>query len=179
MKHYARSESGTKWISSYPGVSVLLGQLDQLLQSAYRCIGRYSYGTLLKNIFSLVAFGAMIASVALGMGPRMAALIFASINIAVTIIFCILVRRDIPWIEYGWQHASFHEIRKLARPAIAFMGFPLGNALSLQGSLLAVGYALGPTQVVIFSTARTASRFALQMVQMVNNTLEPEMSISY
>src|SRR5882757_9845291 len=59
------------------------------------------------------------------------------------------------------------------------MGFPLGNALSLQGSLLAVGYALGPTQVVIFSTARTVSRVALQMVQMVNFTFEPEMSIAY
>src|SRR5260370_34800356 len=59
------------------------------------------------------------------------------------------------------------------------MGFPLGNALSLQGSLLAVGYALGPTQVVVFSTARTVSRFALQLVQMVNNTFEPEMSIAY
>src|SRR5260370_7552872 len=59
------------------------------------------------------------------------------------------------------------------------MGFPLGTALSLQGSLLAVGSALGPTQVVIFSTARTVSRFPLQMVQMVNNTFEPEMSIAY
>jgi O-antigen/teichoic acid export membrane protein len=179
LKLSALGESDTKWIIFYLGVSVLLGQLEQLLQSAYRSIGRYSYGTLLKNIFSLVAFAGMIASVALGMGPRMTALIFASINIAVTVIFCILVRRDIPWIEYGWQHASFHEIRKLARPAIAFMGFPLGNALSLQGSLLAVGYALGPTQVVIFSTARTVSRVALQMVQMVNNTFEPEMSIAY
>ena len=59
------------------------------------------------------------------------------------------------------------------------MGFPLGNALSLQGSLLAVGYALGPTDVVIFSTARTVSRVALQLVQMVNFTFEPEMSIAY
>jgi O-antigen/teichoic acid export membrane protein len=113
------------------------------------------------------------------MGPRTTALIFASINIAVTVIFCFLVRRNIPWIEYGWQHASFDEIRRLARPAIAFMGFPLGNALSLQGSLLAVGYALGPTQVVVFSTARTVSRVALQLVQMVNFTFEPEMSIAY
>jgi O-antigen/teichoic acid export membrane protein len=179
LKLSALSESDTKWIIFYLGVSVLLGQLEQLLQSAYRSIGRYSYGTFLKNLFTLAAFVAIIASVALGMGPRSVALVFASINVAVTIFFCILVRRDIPWIEYGWQHASFAEIRKLFRPAIAFMGFPLGNALSLQGSLLAVGYALGPTQVVVFSTARTVSRAALQLVQMVNFTFEPEMSIAY
>src|SRR5216683_5534356 len=70
LKLTALGESDTKWIIFYLGVSVLLGQLEQLLQSAYRCIGRYSYGTLLKNIFSLAAFGAMIVSVALGTGPR-------------------------------------------------------------------------------------------------------------
>jgi O-antigen/teichoic acid export membrane protein len=172
-------ESDTKWIIFYLGVSVLLGQLEQLLQSAYRAVGRYPYGTFLKNMFSLFAFGCMIGAVALGAGARTTALVFASVNVAITIFFCILVRRDIPWIEYGWQHASFAEIRKLARPAFAYMAFPLGNALSLQGSLLAVGYALGPTEVVIFSTARTVSRVALQMVQMVNTTFEPEMSIAF
>jgi O-antigen/teichoic acid export membrane protein len=179
LKLTTLGESDTKWIIFYLGVSVLLGQLEQLLQSAYRSIGRYPYGTFLKNMFSLFAFGCMIAAVILGAGARTTALVFATVNIAITIFFCILVRRDIPWIEYGWQHASFAEIRKLARPAFAFMGFPLGNALSLQGSLLAVGYALGPTEVVIFSTARTVSRVAIQMVQMVNSTFEPEMSIAY
>jgi O-antigen/teichoic acid export membrane protein len=172
-------EYDTKWIIFYLGVTVLFGQIEQLLQSAYRCIGRYAYGTFLKTLFSLVAFASMILAVALGCGPRITALVFATINIAITILFCILVRRDIPWIEYGWGHASFAEIRRLARPAIAYMGFPIGNALSLQGSLLAVGYALGPVAVVVFSVARTVSRVALQMVQMVNSTFEPEMSIAY
>jgi O-antigen/teichoic acid export membrane protein len=179
LKLTTLGEGDTKWIIFYLGVSVLLGQLEQLLQSAYRAIGRYPYGTFIKNMFSLFAFGCMIGAVILGAGARTTALVFASVNVAITIFFCILVRRDIPWIEYGWQHASIAEIRKLARPAFAYMGFPLGNALSLQGSLLAVGYALGPTDVVIFSTARTVSRVALQMVQMVNNTFEPEMSIAF
>jgi O-antigen/teichoic acid export membrane protein len=179
LKLTTLGEADTKWIIFYLGVSVLLGQLEQLLQSAYRAIGRYPYGTFIKNMFSLFAFGCMIGAVILGAGARMTALVFAAVNVAITIFFCFLVRRDIPWIEYGWQHASFTEIRKLARPAFAYMGFPLGNALSLQGSLLAVGYALGPIDVVIFSTARTVSRVALQMVQMVNNTFEPEMSIAF
>jgi O-antigen/teichoic acid export membrane protein len=170
LKLTSLGESDTKWIIFYLGVSVLLGQLEQLLQSAYRAIGRYPFGTFLKSLLSLGAFGCMIVAVILGAGPR---------NIAITIFFCILVRRDIPWLRFGWQHASFEEIRKLARPAIAFMGFPIGNALNLQGTLLAVGYALGPTAVVIFGTARTVSRVAIQMVQMVNTTFEPEMSIAF
>jgi len=180
MLHLAAiSEPDTKWIIFYLGVSVLLGQLEQLLQSAYRCIGRYAYGSFIKSVMTLGAFACMILPVALHGGARVTALVFAAANVAGTLLLCILVRRDIPWIEYGFSHASFDEIRKLTGPAIAFMGFPIGNALNLQGTLLAVGYALGPTDVVVFGTARTVSRVALQMVQMVNSTFWPEMSIAF
>ncbi len=179
LKIHNIDRSDAKWIIFYLGVSVMLGQFEQLLQSAYRCIGRYPFGSFIKSIMSLSAFACMILSVAFGAGPRVTALVFAAANVTGTMALCIKVRRDIPWIEYGWSHASFAEIRALARPAIAFMGFPIGNALNLQGTLLAVGYALGPTAVVVFGTARTVSRVALQMVQMVNTTFEPEMSIAY
>jgi len=59
------------------------------------------------------------------------------------------------------------------------MGFSLGNAFNMQGTLMAVGYALGPVEVAIFASARTVSRVALQMVQMVNNTVWPELSLAY
>jgi O-antigen/teichoic acid export membrane protein len=179
LKLSAISESDTKWIIFYLGVSVLLGQLEQLLQSAYRCIGRYAYGSFLKSALSLAAFACMIVPVALHGGARVTALVFAAANVAGTLLLCVLVRREIPWMEYGWSHASLGEIRKLTGPAIAFMGFPIGNALNLQGTLLAVGYALGPTDVVIFGTTRTVSRVALQMVQMVNTTFWPEMSVAF
>jgi O-antigen/teichoic acid export membrane protein len=179
LKLHNISPFDAKWIIFYLGVAVMLGQLEQLLQSAYRCIGRYPYGSFIKGMFSLSASACMILAVWFGSGPRITALVFAAANIFGTLLLCILVRRDIPWIEYGWSHASFAEIRTLARPAIAFMGFPIGNALNLQGALLAVGYALGPTAVVVFGTARTVSRVALQMVSMVNSTFEPEMSIAY
>jgi O-antigen/teichoic acid export membrane protein len=173
------SEYDTKWIIFYLGLSVLFGQLEQLLQSAYRCIGRYPYGTALKTLLSFTAFASMIAAVALGCGPRNTALLFAATNIAGTLALCLFTHRDIPWIQFGWKHARLSEIRRLTPMAVAFMGFPAGNALNLQGTLLAVGYALGPVDVVIFGTARTVSRVALQMVQMINTTFEPEMSIAY
>jgi O-antigen/teichoic acid export membrane protein len=106
-------------------------------------------------------------------------MVFALVNVFFTVVMCIMVRREIPWIRYGWAHASFGEIRRLAAPAVAFMAFPIGNALNLQGTLMAVGYALGPTAVVVFGTARTVSRVALQIVQMVNNTFWPELSSAF
>lgn len=173
------SPADTRWIVFYLGLSVLLGQLEQLLQSAYTSVGRYPYGSFIKSMISLAAFAAMMVPVALGHGPRTAALVFAIANSLGTLLLCVLVRRDIPWIEYGWAHASFSEIRRLTPSALAFMGFPIGNAMNLQGALMAVGYALGPVDVAIFATARTVSRVALQMVQMVNTTFWPELSMAY
>ncbi|MGC9292329.1 MAG: lipopolysaccharide biosynthesis protein [Acidobacteriaceae bacterium] len=179
LKLSAMSETDTKWVLFYLGVSVLLGQLEQLLQAAYRSVGRYPYGSFIKSVMSLAAFACMIVPVVLGGGARVTALVFAVANIAGTLLLCVLVRRDIPWIEYGWRFANVGEIKRLFGPAIAFLGFPIGNALNLPGTLLAVGYALGPTDVVVFGTARTVSRVALQMVHMVSGTFGPEMSSAF
>ena len=173
------SEHDVKWALFWLGLSVLFGQLEQLLQSAYRCITRYSYGNFLKSGLSLAAFCVQLVPVLMGYGPRTTAMVFALANIAVTLILCVKVKLDIPWISYGWSHASFAEIKRLTRPSLAFMGFPLGNSLNIQGSQLAVNYALGNDAVAIWITARTVSRLALQAVEMVKNTVWPELSIAF
>jgi len=173
------SEHDVSWVLFWLGLSVLFGQLEQLLQSAYRCIARYSYGNFLKSGLSLAAFGAQLVPVVMGYGPRTTAMVFALANITVTLILCVTVKLDIPWISYGWKYASFQEIKRLTRPSLAFMGFPLGNSLNITGSQLAVNYAMGPKAVTVFVTARTVSRLALQAVEMVKNTVWPELSIAF
>jgi len=173
------SEIDTRWIVVYLGFSVLLGQLEQLLQSAYRCVGRYPYGSFIKSCMTLAQFAAMLIPVGLGKGPRTTALVYAAANVLGTLILGILVKRDIPWMEFGWKHAHWAEIKRLAPAAFAFIGFPIGNAMNLGGTLQVVGYAVGPTYVVDFMTARTVSRIALQMVQMINGSFEPEFSRSF
>lgn len=173
------SEHDVKWTLFWLGLSVLFGQLELLLQASYRCITRYSYGNFVKSCLSLAAFGTMVVPVMQGYGPRTTAMVFALANITGTLILCVMVKRDIPWISYGWSHASFAEIKRLTRPSLAFMGFPLGNALNIQGSQLAVNYALGNDMVAVWITARTVSRLALQVVEMVKNTVWPELSIAF
>jgi O-antigen/teichoic acid export membrane protein len=175
----ALSDSDARWILFALGTAVLFGQLEQLLGSAYTCVGRYPYGTFVKSIISLCAFAVMIVPVVLGRGPRAAAIAFAIANIVGTIVFGVMARRAVPWLEFGWRYASWGEIRRLASPAFAFMAFPIGIALNLQGTVLAVSYALGPVEVVIFSTARTVSRVALQMVQLINQTFWPELGAAF
>src|SRR3984957_16097384 len=82
------SETDTKWIIFYLGVSVLFGQLEQLVQSAFRSVGRYPYGTFLRTLFSLVAFVSILVAVVLGCGARAAALVYAITNVISTILMC-------------------------------------------------------------------------------------------
>ena len=173
------SEHDTKWIIFYLAVSILLAQLEQLLQSAYRSIGRYPYGAFVKSAMAVTAFGCTLIPVALGKGPLATAEVYAAASIAGTLFLAALVKRDIPWIEYGWRHARIAEIKRLIRPAVAYMAFPIGQSLSMSGPQLALNYAVGPFAVVVFTTARTVSRGALQMVQMINSTFEPEITLSY
>ena len=168
-----------KWVIFLLGLAVLFGQLEQLIGAAYTCVGRYPYGTFVKSLIVLAVFACTLIPVLLGYGVRATALVLSVTNALGTAFFCLLMRRDIPWVRYGWEHARFDEIRRLAAPAVAFMGFPIGNALNLQGTLLAVGHVLGSADVVVFATARTVSRVALQMVQMVNTTFWPELSSSF
>lgn len=179
LKISSISETDTKWIVFYLAVSMLLSQLEMLLQSAYRSIGRYPYGTFVKSAMALIAFACTLVSVALGKGPRTTAAVYAVATIAGTLFLSLLVKHDLPWIEFGWRRASLAEVKRLVRPAVAFMAFPVGNSLNLFGPQLALQYALGPVAVVVFVTARTVSRGALQMVQMVNSTFEPEMTLAY
>ncbi len=173
------SQADAKWVIFLLGLSVLFGQLEQLIGAAYTCVGRYPYGTFVKSMIVLIAFAVMLVPVFLGYGVRATALALSVANAAGTLFFCILMRRNLPWVRFGWEHASLAEIKRLSAPAIAFMGFPIGNALNLQGTLLAVGHVLGSADVVVFATARTVSRVALQMVQMVNTTFWPELSASF
>lgn len=179
--HTFHELSGTdvRWVLFALGTTVLFTQLEQLLGAAYTCVGKYPFGTFVKSVLSLGAFGIMLVPVMRGHGPRVVAVTYAAANLLGTVIFAVMAKRDVPWIAFGWRHARVSEVRRLFLPAFAFMGFPLSNAFNIQGTVLAVSWALGPVEVVVFSTARTVSRVALQMMQMVNQTFWPELSAAF
>ena len=72
------SEHDTKWILFWLAVSVLLAALEQLLQSAYRSIGRYPYGTFVKSMMAVAAFACTIIPVVLHKGPLVTAEVYAA-----------------------------------------------------------------------------------------------------
>jgi O-antigen/teichoic acid export membrane protein len=70
----------------------------------------------------------------------------------------------------------FGVLKSLVRPALANLTVPLGQAVNVQGMVLVVGSVAGPVSVVAFSTARTLTRMAVQVVVAVSNAVEPELA---
>ena len=157
-------------------LSVLLSMQEILFQAAFRCVAKYSYGTFLKSLVQLGSFVGVALAVLLGGGVVRAAEVFLLTNAVGTLVLYIELRRNVPWIRLGFEHARWATLKRLWWPAISFMAFPVGNALSLQGMLIVIGHVLGPVAVVVFATVRTVSRTAIQVMQLVNNTVWPEMS---
>jgi O-antigen/teichoic acid export membrane protein len=157
-----------------------LGSLQStLVASGFRCDGNYALGTLLINVFRLwEALGSTLA-VAWSARPVTVAAVLAGIRWGGFCLMWIVLRHRSPWIVWGVRHARAASVREMASPAIAFMAFPLGNAISIQGMLVVVGVVLGPLAVTAFSTMRTLSRFAFIILETIKQSIWPELSAAF
>lgn len=147
--------------------------------AAFRCANRTATGIAYLGTARLVEFVAAAAAAGLGMGFPGVALTMLLARVLVTVVLIGHLRHSIPWLQFGFARVNWGTIPSLLRLGIAFMGFPAGHALSVQGMLLVVGHGLGPAATVIFSTTRTFTRFASQAVNVVSITVWPELSVAF
>ncbi|WP_185732291.1 lipopolysaccharide biosynthesis protein [Burkholderia sp. Bp8963] len=91
----------------------------------------------------------------------------------------IVKNRYCPWATLFPITVDWTWIRKSLIPSLAFLGFPLSNGLNFQGILWVIGTALGPAQVAVFSTMRTLTRVAVQMMNLLSNSVWSEVSKMY
>lgn len=155
---------------------VLFGFQSNMIAAGFRCDGNFALGVLLANIFRLAETSAVIVAVAAHGSSVAAALALLGMRIFGNIYMQTVLRKKTKWLHYGFSHATWSVVRRLFHPAIAYMAFPAGNALSFQGILLAVGAMLGPVAVVVFSTLRTMARFATQLMVAIQSGVWPELS---
>lgn len=160
-------------------LQVIVGQIGGQVGAGYRCDGNFAIGTFYGNLIRLAEFFASAASLLAGGGFVAVVLFMLAVRIVGTYAMFIDMRQRSPWLSNGLSQSSWVEIRRLMRPALAFMAFPLGNAISLQGFTLVVGSLMGGSAVALFSIYRTLTRFPLQMMGMINASLWPELSRAF
>jgi O-antigen/teichoic acid export membrane protein len=150
-----------------------------VLQSAFRADGLFAFGTAGINTIRLFENTAMLLLLLFNGHPLAVAIAAATVRGIGTIALFFLLGYKLPWIRFGFAHASRRRLQELTRPAIAFMAFPAGLALSIQGMTILVGMMLGPIAVATFSPMRTLSRFAYQILDQIKSAVWAELSSAY
>lgn len=158
---------------------VVIAQMTAVADAGYRCDGNFALGTFLYNVARLSEFAASAVCLFAGGGFVAVALSALAIKSVGACAMAVVLRRRSPWLSFGLRRVSRREIKRLVRPAAAYMAFPLGNAMSIQGFVLVVGWLVGGPGVVLFSTYRTMTRFPLQLMYMISNSVWPELSRSF
>jgi len=158
---------------------VLVGLQGKMLSAGFRCEGNYARGTVLNSLVRLFEYGAVAVVVCFGASPIIAAVAFLALRCVGTVGMRIALYKQSPWIIYGYDLATLHTIKRLARPAFAFMAFPLGSAFKDQGIVTVIGVVLGPPAVVVFSTLRTIINAGYNLVSMINQAVWPEISMAF
>lgn len=159
-------------------LQVAVGNQYAVLDAWYRAAGRYPLGAATRQLGRLFEFGALIGAVILGARPSLAAIAFLTGSVAGFLVSFLILRRVVPWSTFRLERPHFQTFRELLVPGVAYMAFPIGNALSLQGFTIVIGATLGAGAVVIFSTTRTITRVALQAMSSINSSIWPELSRS-
>jgi len=149
-----------------------------VLDAWYRAGGRYALSTALRGLGQLFAFGTLMGAVLLGAPPSTAAIAFLTGSVAGFVMSWVVLRRAVPWSTFRPERPHFQTFRELLAPGVAFMAFPIGNALSLQGLTILIGITLGAAAVVVFSTIRTVTRVAIHAMASITNSIWPELSRS-
>jgi O-antigen/teichoic acid export membrane protein len=132
----------------------------------------------MRQLGRLFEFSALVGVVLAGARPGAAAIAFLAGSAAGFGVSWVVLRRAVPWSTFRPARPHPQTFRELLAPGLAFMAFPIGNALSLQGFTIVIGGTLGVVAVVVFSTTRTVTRIALQAMGTINNSIWPELSRS-
>lgn len=162
------SELEAKVVTMILAVQTAFAILGGGLSGALRAEGRFATMSTLNNSARLAEGLACLGTALAGGGVIGAAVaMFVARGVSIGLLFGLLLRGS-PVFRPGFREARLEELRRLAGPSLAFMAFPLGNALMIQGALTLIGIRF-PAAVVLFATSRTLARLGATVLGSVNH----------
>ena len=161
------------------GLGVSLNFFLGVFSSGFRSCGMNAFGIFLGNVFRMMEL--MLAAVLLlsDHSPVYICLSGFLVRIMSCAVHLLLLGVLCRWIFAARIEADRGLLRRLLLPSLSFLAFPLGNALALQGPILVLGMTFGSSTVAIFSAMRTLSRVPVQITNVFNSSVWPEMSLAF
>jgi len=176
---HALDTNQAAWVLGLLVAEVLVKLNEGTLYAGFRANHGYALQLAISYSILLFQYMGLWIMVMTGHGPVAAAGIFFAIRVVFVPIVAVLLVRLYPWLPIGISHIRWAEVRRLTKPALANISFPLAQGLNIQGMILVVGAVLGPIAVVTFATLRTLTRLALQAVLIISHPAEPEYALAH
>lgn len=173
------SVSGLKQSLMILGLVIAINLQAEVLDAGFRCEGHYGLSTFLIMLSEILAFVLVILVLLAGGGLVAGIACYLAGGIFRLVLLRLVLRHYAPWITFGFEKASLHTVKTFTLPSLAFMAFPLGQAMSLQGTLIVIGAVLGPPAVVVFNTVRMLSRYTVHLTVIFARIGSPEIAYAY
>lgn len=171
--------AGWKWAASLLVLAALVSMSGGLFDAVFRAEGHFARGVYFMSTVRLIEWAGSMLGLVIGrsfLAVALCAFVARGLGMLAAFLYC---RNNFPRFEWAPQRGSLREIRRMLASAVAFLAFPLGNAISIQGMTMLVAALLGPAGLAAFSALRTISRSVIQLVSTLSHALWPEFSRLY
>jgi O-antigen/teichoic acid export membrane protein len=158
---------------------ILIGIPSGLVAMGFLCEGNAALLGMWGNIFKVIESAVTLILVYFKFPVIVVAASYPIIRLLSFFILSTELKRLTPWLVLGFNNCQFSVIKRLTKPSMAFMLAPMTQALTNQGVVAVVSINLGAQATVIFSTLRTLSRIVLQIGNVINLAVRPEISLAY
>ncbi len=157
-------------------VSIFIAFGDEVLGGRLRAARKTHLAMLMSSARPWIELAAILVAVMFAKSFSAVALATLATTVLFSAAFAFASARLMPAIRA--RRSDFHraQVREIFAHGIAFQAFPLGNALTFQGTLFVLQAVLGPAAVVTFATARTVVRTVSQLVEILNQSIWSEFS---
>lgn len=149
---------------------------SSFVEGCFRAGGRFPLGTMIANLLRLAEFVAAALTALWTHSPVAAALALLGIRALGQVAYALLLRRYVPRLTLGYRAASLARVRELAVPALAYLSFPLGNALATQGMVVVTAAELGGGAVVTLNALRIMAMLLRHTANVVHHGVFPEIT---
>jgi O-antigen/teichoic acid export membrane protein len=141
-----------------------------IVSAALRAEGSFSLMVALNTTSRLLeGLGIVVVARFLGAGIFGAAAAMLLLRALATVAMMAVLHAKSDLLRLRIGEAELADIRRLLWPSLTYLGFPLGNALSLQGVLIIIGYFLSPAVVTGYATSRTLARLGVSTLGAINH----------
>jgi O-antigen/teichoic acid export membrane protein len=178
LLHITRTGHGTViLVLAIMALQIVMSLPMGVLMRVYFAVEMLPRGVMLSNFMQLMGLILLAGGLWRRWGMVPIALLQVIPNLLIAGIALYDLNRKFPHFKIlSLRQADFSFGMSFIKPSFHFLLIQLGQAFSLQGTVLVVGMLMGPIQVVLFSTIRTLVNLIRSFLDQLSHAAWPEMT---